>query len=167
MRITRTLTVVGVQEKQPEPRGWAASSGFLAGKIVLQSGMYAEIFGGTMKAHARGRPWKRGVVTIQVKRPEGLRSIRRVFAGNGALPINQEEICLDASACSELGIAWGEKYAFELCGSTSLLGRGYDRLIHYWNHPVDAVRASFKLGLLGCALAFKDEAIAVLLVLVS
>jgi len=157
VKIIRALTVVGVQTKQAEPRGWAASTGFLADKVVLQGGMYAEIFGEAMKSHAQGRPWKRGVVTIQVENIDGARRIRRVFAGSGALSVTQQEICLDAGACAELGVAWGEQHEFTLSGARTPFGRAFDRFLHYWNHPADAVRASFKLGLLGCGLAFKNE----------
>jgi hypothetical protein len=157
MKITASLTIVPLPVRDQEGAAWAQSAEFLADKVVLQGGMYARLFGGTLSLQRGALPWRRGVVRIRVVTVNGTRTIRRVFAGSGSLSLTQQQIGLDATACAQLDVAWGQTCEFELCGGDSVFSRTMDRARHYWEHPVDAVRAAYKLGVLGCLLALKDE----------
>jgi len=161
MILTDTFTIVRLPVREQCAPAWSQSAEFVSDKVILQSGLYAPLFGASLAAQAGGHPWKRGIVTIRVVNGGSTRSIRRVFAGSGALTITQREIGLDGAACSALGVEWGQAYTVQMSGGSSALGRGYDRFLQYWNHPADAVRASFKLGFVGLLYAVKDDTVRV------
>jgi hypothetical protein len=157
MRIADQFTIVRLPVREENAPARSQSAEFVADKVILQSGLYAKLFGGSLASQSRGRPWKRGVLTIRITNDNSSRCIRRVYGGSGSLSITQQQIGLDGAACSELGVDWGKEYTLELSGASSLFGRLSDRFLHYWNHPSDSVRASFKLGVLGLLYAVKDD----------
>jgi hypothetical protein len=162
MRITDTFTILRLPVRDDGATAWSQSAEFVADKVILQSGLYAKLFGGSLASQSRGRPWKRGVVTIRITNSGSSRCIRRVYGGSGSLSLTQQQIGLDGAACSELGVDWGKEYTLELSGASSPFGRISDRFLHYWNHPSDSVRASFKLGVLGLLYAVTDDVLLML-----
>jgi hypothetical protein len=157
MKITDQFTIVRLPVREADSAVSAPSAEFLVDKVVLHSGMYEKLFGTSLATQSEGRPWKRGVVTIRMKQGEVTRCIRRVYAGHGSLKISQQAIGLDIGSCAELGVKGGDTYTLELSGGSSTFRRFVDRVWHYWNHPTDAVRASFKLGVVGLVYAVKDD----------
>jgi hypothetical protein len=121
-------------------------------KVALANSLYVELFGNRRAAIARTRPWQRRVVRIRVAVDAGTREIRRLFYGANSLGIDANTIGLDLKSCIELGIpASGEtRITFELAADP--LGDLGGRARFYWDHPVDATRVSFKLGLVGVGL---------------
>lgn len=162
MKITDQFTIVRLPMREADAPAWSQSAGFVADKVILQGGLYAKLFGGSMTSQAQGRPWKRGVVTIRITNGSSTRCIRRVFGGSGSLSLTQRQIGLDGAACSELGVDWGQEYTVELSGARSPLWRLSDRFLLYWNHPSDSVRASFKLGVFGLLYAVMDDIVSML-----
>lgn len=161
MKITDQFTIVRLPMREDESAVPGPSAEFLVDKVVLHSAMYEQLFGTSLATQTEGRPWKRGVVTIRAKRGEVTRCIRRVYAGHGSLRISQRQIGLGSGSCAELGVKGGDTYTIELSGGGSPVGRFVDRFLHYWNHPTDAVRASFKLGFVGLVYAVKDDMVLV------
>jgi hypothetical protein len=162
MKSTGQFTIVRLPVREENAPAWSQSAEFVSDKVILQSGVYVKLFGGSLASQALGRPWKRGVVTIRISNGSSSRCIRRVYGGSGSLSLSQQQIGLDGAACSELGVDWGKEYTLELSGASSPFGRFFDRFLHYWNHPSDSVRASFKLGALGLLYAVKDDVLLML-----
>jgi hypothetical protein len=65
---------------------------------------------------------------------------------------SEGKVGLDMLSIQLLGLKSGQEYEVTLSAATTPFGRARDRLMLYWEHPSDSVRAAYKLGLVGLAL---------------
>lgn len=123
--------------------------------IGLQPNMYRNLFGKQFNSDHDSKPWLRGIVRVERTVPHGrIRSIRLRFRGTTGIGVDQTVCILPRNARQQLGITRADDQV-ELFAEW----QPWSRFWFYWNHPLDANRVAFKLGVVALIVSVISVAI--------
>jgi len=146
---SRTYAVVTSRSLEAGCRVDTCSREFEPHEIELRPSEYSMIFGRRFGVDQRHAPWSKGIVKVSAA---GAPPIYLRFRGTNRLTASQAG--LDLWTAARIGFLDGRTQldeSFEIQCSDA--GRWVGPLWVYWQHPDDAARVSFKVGVLGIGFA--------------